>query len=228
MTVLKNNWRVYKDIDELSDQLACDILNVAEKSIKSNSDFKIVLAGGTSFINTYRILSKSKSDWSKWHIYLGDERCLQLKDKNRNDYVINRVWLSNGLIPKENINFIPAELGVEKAVLKYKDTLKNVLSFDLVLLSMGEDGHTASLFPGRIYNEKRSVIVEKDSPKYPKNRISMSYSRLNKSKYVFKVVCGNSKQFAFESWVKGVALPINKISGNNEKVFICRDVFCIK
>jgi 6-phosphogluconolactonase len=221
--VLKDNWFIYDNIDNMSIKLADDILNLAKKSIELNNKFRIVLAGGKSFINTYKILSKSASNWSKWHIYIGDERCLQQGDKNRNDYLISKVWLNNGFIPKENINFISAELDIESAAFKYNNVLKKVLNFDLVLLGMGEDGHTASLFPNSIYKENDNILIERNSPKYPQRRISMSYSRLNKSELVFKVACGKSKQFAVELWLKGVVLPISKIQGKSEKIYICKD-----
>jgi 6-phosphogluconolactonase len=81
--------------------------------------------------------------------------------------------------------------------------LNSVGDFDLTLLSMGEDRHTASLFPGHLYNENKNVVTEYNSPKYPKERISMSYLRLNKSKDVFKILSGSSKQEALDLWLKG-------------------------
>jgi len=225
--MLKNNCFVYDDINNLSLQLAKDILNLAEYSIKKYNKFTIVLAGGDSFTNVYKILGKSQSDWSKWYVYIGDERYLKKNDKYRNDYTIGKIWLNNGLIPKKNINLISAGLEIKDTVLRYENILKKILSFDLVLLGMGEDGHTASLFPNRMYSEKDSVVVEQNSPKFPKDRISMSYSRLNRSRHVFKVVCGNSKKMAFNQWLKGKELPISKINGNVEKVFICKNLLSV-
>ncbi len=221
--MLKDNWFVFKDIEKLSQELLKDILSIAQESIQSNGYFKIVLTGGTSIIHLYKLLSSAKSNWKKWHIYIGDERCLPLGDKDRNDYMINKVWFSNGLIPKENIHFICVELGIDNAVLHYENVLKNVVNFDVVLLSVGEDGHAASLFPGHLYNNNKSVVVENNSPKYPLNRISMSYARLNKSKNVFKVISGTSKHNVVERCIKNEILPINQINGYFEKVFICAD-----
>jgi len=69
---------------------------------------------------------------------------------------------------------IKAELGLLEARLEYENTLKKIDKFDVVLLSMGEDGHIASLFPNHVYPEEQMVIVEQGSPKPPKERISMS------------------------------------------------------
>jgi 6-phosphogluconolactonase len=216
--MLKDNWIIFKSNGLLSRQLASDILSIANHSIKESGKFIIVLAGGRSLIDTYSILRDSDSDWSKWHVYIGDERCLLKKDKHRNDYLINKIWLENNLIPKKNINFIKAELGIKQGVSQYEKVLINIKKFDVVLLGMGEDGHTASLFPGHSYNKNR-VVAETRSPKYPKNRISMSYETLNKARYIFKVINGLNKIPAVELWKKGSKLPINSIFGDQERVY---------
>ena len=221
--MLKDNWVIFSDIDKLSEKLARDILDIAEKSIQLNNIFRIVLAGGESIASLYKVLNNSKSDWSKWQIYIGDERCMPLKDINRNDHMINNIWLDHSKIPKKNIHFTHAELGPDRASTHYEDVLKSVGDFDIVLLSIGEDGHTASLFPSHFYDENKSVVVECNSPKYPKNRISMSYSRFNQSRYVFKVISGHTKKDAVDLWLKGGSLPIGKINGNFERVYICKD-----
>ena len=191
--MLSDSWKIFKDKNTLSERLAADIIYVANESIKKSGQFNIVLAGGKSFIDSYKILRDAKSNWIKWHIYICDERCLPINDKDRNDSIINEVWLNNGKIPKKNINFICAELDIKDAVEQYELVLKNIGNFDLVLLGMGDDGHTASLFPNHTYNQNKSVIAEYNSPKHPKKRISLSYSRLNKSKYVYKLISGPSK-----------------------------------
>ena len=205
-------------------QVADDILDVAKISIKSTGSFKIVLAGGKSLIPTYKILSHSNADWSRWHIYIGDERCLPLKNKERNDHNINIIWLNNSPIPKKNIHFIRAELDAKQAAWHYEITLKEVKNFDVTLLSMGEDGHTASLFPGHKYDNKRDVVIINNSPKKPKQRISISYSRLNQSNKVFKIISGSSKCNAVRQWLNNIKLPINQINGDSEKVYLSQDV----
>ena len=221
--MLKDNWSIFENIDKLSIQVADDILDTAKISIKSTGSFKIVLAGGKSLIPTYKILSHSNSDWSRWHIYIGDERCLPLKNKERNDHNINIIWLNNSPIPKKNIHFIRAELDAKQAARHYEATLKEVENFDVTLLSMGEDGHTASLFPGHQYDNKRDVVIINNSPKKPKQRISLSYFRLNRSNKVFKIISGSSKCNAVKQWLNNIQLPINQINGDSEKVYLSQD-----
>jgi 6-phosphogluconolactonase len=223
MKILNDNWLIFDDEMSLSKALAQEVLNIAKKSIFEKDCFSIVLTGGQSVLNLYKILSKSDSNWEKWHIYIGDERFLPVGHKDRNDQTINEIWLDNSTIPKKNIHFIKAELGLLEARAEYENTLKRIDKFDVVLLSMGEDGHIASLFPNHSYPKEQLVVIEQNSPKPPKERISMSYQQLNKAHYVFKLIIGESKQKAVTLLEQNVNLPITKVNGECEKLFFCKN-----
>jgi len=223
MKILNDNWLIFDDEMSLSKALAQEILNIAKKSIFEKDCFSIVLTGGQSILNLYKILSKADSNWEKWHIYIGDERFLPAGHKDRNDQIINEIWLDNSPIPKKNIHFIQAELGLLESRVEYENTLKKIDKFDIVLLSMGEDGHIASLFPNHIYPEEQMVVVEQGSPKPPKERISMSYQQLNKAHYIFKLIIGESKQKAVHLLQKDINIPVVKVSGECEKLYICKN-----
>jgi len=220
MKKLNDNWLIFDDEASLSKALAREILAIAKKSIIENDCFNIVLTGGRSVLSLYKTLSESNSNWNKWHIYISDERFLPAGHKDRNDRLINEIWLDNSTIPKRNIHFIKAELGLNEARLSYENTLKKIDKFDIVLLSMGEDGHIASLFPNHTHPEEQIVVVERDSPKPPKERVSMSYQQLNKAHYVFKLIIGESKQKAVTLLEQNVNLPIARVAnGDREKIF---------
>jgi len=223
MKILNDNWLIFDDKMSLSKALAQEILNIAKKSISEKNCFSIVLTGGQSVLNLYKILSKSDSNWGKWHIYIGDERFLPAGHKDRNDQTINEIWLDNSTIPKKNIHFIKAELGLLEARVEYENTLKKNDKFDVVLLSVGEDGHIASLFPNHLYSEEQMVVIESNSPKSPKQRLSMSYKQLNKSNYIFKLLIGKSKQQAVHLLQKNTNLPMTKVTGECEKLYICKN-----
>ena len=223
MKILNDNWIIFDDEISLSKALAQEILNIAKKSIFEKDCFSIVLTGGQSVLNLYKILSKADSNWDKWHIYIGDERFLPAGHKDRNDQIINEIWLNNSTIPQKNIHFIKAELGLLDARVEYENTLKRIDKFDVVLLSMGEDGHIASLFPNHIYPEEQMVVVEQGSPKPPKERVSMSYQQLNKAHYIFKLIIGESKQKAVTLLEQNVNLPITRVNGNCEKLYFCKN-----
>ena len=109
------------------------------------------------------------------------------------------------------------------ARVEYENTLKRIDKFDVVLLSMGEDGHIASLFPNHIYPEEQMVVVERGSPKPPKERVSMSYQQLNKTHYVFKLIVGEPKQKAVILLGQNINLPITRVNGECEKLFFCKN-----
>jgi 6-phosphogluconolactonase len=223
MKILNDNWLIFDDEMSLSKALAQEILNIAKKSIFEKDCFSIVLTGGQSVLNLYKILSKSDSNWEKWHIYIGDERCVPMRHKDRNDQVINEIWLDNSTISKNNIHFIQAELGLIEAQKEYEKVLKKIDKFDVVLLSVGEDGHVASLFPNHSYPDNKMVVIESNSPKSPKQRLSMSYKQLNKSNYIFKLLIGKSKQQAVHLLQKNTNLPMTKVTGECEKLYICKN-----
>ncbi|MBT4731884.1 6-phosphogluconolactonase [Candidatus Woesearchaeota archaeon] len=223
MKILNDNWLIFDNEMSLSKALAREILDIAKKSIFEKDCFSMVLTGGQSVLSLYKLLSKADSNWDKWHLYIGDERFLPAGHKDRNDQIINEIWLDNSPIPKKNIHFIKAELGLLEARLEYENTLKKNDTFDIVLLSMGEDGHVASLFPNHAYPENQMVVVEKNSPKPPKQRLSMSYKQLNKSNYIFKLLIGKSKQQAVHLIQNNINLPITKVTGGYNKMYVCKN-----
>jgi 6-phosphogluconolactonase len=106
---------------------------------------------------------------------------------------------------------------------EYEKVLKKINKFDVVLLSMGEDGHVASLFPNHLYLEDQMVVIESNSPKPPKQRLSMSYKQFNKSNHILKFIIGESKQKAVGLLKKNKNLPITKVTGEREKLYICKN-----
>jgi 6-phosphogluconolactonase len=223
MSKLKSNWIVFKDDNQLVNALAERILVIAKESIRSKGSFSIVLAGGDSAKKLYKKFKDLNSDWNRWVVYFGDERCSPVGSCYRNDKTIMDLWLDSSSIPKCNIFPIKSELETLEACLDYENILKKVDTFDVVLLSVGEDGHTASLFPKHKYAKNTNVVLELDSPKLPLKRISMSYSRLNNSNYVFKMVMGKSKRKMVDLWMKEEVLPISLINGSSEEVYMCKD-----
>ena len=212
MRTSNNDWFILPDASEVALRGCEFIKQAATKAIQSKDKFRIVLAGGTTPEIIYKMLSKENFDWSKWEFYLGDERCLPINSPERNSKMIMSTWLNHIDIPAENIHFIPAELGAKDAAKEYAETIKNNMPFDLVLLGMGEDGHTASLFPDHIFNEEELTHAVFDSPKPPSDRVSMSASSLSNAHQVLMIVTGASKKDSVKAWINGKELPIAQIS----------------
>lgn len=209
---IKKEWIVLTDATAVAQQ-ACELIKQAAKiAIVANGVFRVVLAGGTTPEHVYKMLANEDYDWSQWEFYLGDERCLPIDSADRNSQMAMNTWLNEIDVPTENIYFIPAELGAEPAAKKYAKTIKDKLPFDLVLLGMGEDGHTASLFPGHIHNNDELTHAVYNSPKPPSDRVSLSASCLSNSQQVLMIVTGTGKKEKVEAWKKGEPLPIAQIS----------------
>jgi 6-phosphogluconolactonase len=144
---------------------------------------------------------------------------LPADDVERNSKMAADEWLDHVPIPKGRVHPIPAELGATAAALAYADTLRGVGEFDLVLLGLGEDGHTASLFPNRDWGtspDAPDVLAVFDSPKPPPQRVSLSAARLTRARAVLFLVAGESKRDAVARWRAGEQLPasaINAVAG---------------
>lgn len=196
-------------------QAACRrILGASTRALERHGRFLIVLAGGTTPRDIYRMLRSADTDWSRWHAYFGDERCLPAKDAERNSWMAADTWLNHVSIPATQVHPIPVELGARAAALAYADTLRSVGEFDLVLLGLGEDGHTASLFPGRDWGLSSSapdVLAVFDAPKQPAQRVSLSAPRLSRAREVLFMVTGESKRAAVTQWRMGADIPARAI-----------------
>jgi len=217
--VLPPGWRVHPDPAAVARDAAGYILALAQSSIAARGRFQIVLAGGRTPLAVYGILAGAHADWSQWHWYLGDERCLPAGDAGRNDSAIRAVWLDRIPAPSANIHTIPAELGAEAAAKAYANTLSAVGEFDLVLLGLGEDGHTASLFPGRPLDDRVAVIAVHDAPKPPPDRVSLSAARLSRTRHVLVLVTGEEKRDAVRAWRQGADVPVRNIRGPVQAMF---------
>jgi len=207
-----NQWHQFDTATQVADEVLVQILNSAEKAIAERGSFKLVLAGGSTPEKIYQQLVGAKTDWSKWMIYYGDERCLAADDKDRNSIMASNALLSKVAIPAANIFTMPTELGAVEAAVKYREAIADVEQFDLVLLGMGEDGHTASLFPGHVNASEETVHEVYNSPKPPSDRISLSAKTLANTRQCFFIVTGASKVDPVKQWKQGADLPVATIA----------------
>jgi len=202
---------LYPDAGAMRGDVVARIARLANACIRDHGSFHIVLAGGATPLTIYRALGTIESDWPAWHIYFGDERCLPEGDTQRNDSMAREVWLSHVAIPRQQIHVIPAELGAEAGARTYANVLANVNRLDLVLLGLGEDGHTASLFPGHSHDGRASVVAVHGAPKPPPQRISLGAGMLSKGDHVWFLVNGEGKRKALARWQQGESIPASTI-----------------
>ena len=199
-------WLAVADVAELERTACRHIIDTAERAIKQRGEFLIVLSGGNTPRGVYRFLRERNAGWSHWNVYFGDERCLPADDVGRNSRMAADEWLDHVPIPKGQVHPIPAEFGPAAAALAYADTLRNVGEFDLVLLGLGDDGHTASLFPNHDWGtapDAPAVLAVFNAPKPPPERVSLSASRLSRAREVLFLIAGDSKRDAVARWAAG-------------------------
>ena len=193
---------------------ACErILACASEAIALHGRFALVLAGGSTPAATYARLASCDADWHHWHLYFGDERCLPSDDPGRNSQLVARQLSNRVPIPPNQVHPIPAELGAPRGAQRYTETLKGVPPFDLVLLGVGADGHTASLFPEQRHPSDVPVIPVFNAPKPPAERISLNYTTLGNCRQLLIMVSGSGKRDAVRRWRKGNGtLPVSLIA----------------
>ncbi|KAJ3255381.1 6-phosphogluconolactonase [Boothiomyces macroporosus] len=184
--------------EALSSALDALLTQEAPKAIKARGRFTIALSGGS--ISNIMSLKVQNHDTSKWHFYFADERCVPL-DSSDSNYLGFVSLFAKLNVPKENIHTINPDLvnDPSKAALDYTTQIAKVFGpgvpqFDLILLGMGPDGHTCSLFPGHALLDCKDLVAAIfDSPKPPPQRITITYPVINAARYAVFIATGEGK-----------------------------------
>ncbi len=211
----QTRWHPFHSQDEINQAAVQRILQAAKEAIAQHGSFLVVLAGGSTPKSVYQLLSQQSADWAHWHVFHNDDRCLPVDHVDRNSKMARDVWLNHVAIPHNQIHDIPTELGNVEGAKAYAKTLAGVRAFDLVILGLGEDGHTASLFPNQEIDNSADVVPVFNAPKPPAERVTMSQHRLNNTHEVLFLVTGAGKQEAVDNWRKGVQIPATLIAPEN-------------
>jgi len=207
-------WHVYSDPEELLREVLAQIATLAEAAISARGRFDVVLSGGSTPRPLYAAAAELDSRWDCWHVYFADERCLPAGHPERNDTMTRQVWLDHVGIPERQVYAIPAELGPDAAAAAYRQTLEPVATFDLVLLGLGEDGHTASLFPGHepgAMTGSPTALAVHGAPKPPPGRVSLSAARLADARTVDLLALGAGKRDAVSRLRAGADIPLRRV-----------------
>jgi len=208
-------WHEFPDVTSLLANALARVLAAARDAIAQHGAFDIVLAGGNTPRKLYRALRHADTDWKRWHVWFGDERCVPPDDPDRNSKMARDEWLDHVPVPAANVHPIPAESGARDAAVLYARELRGIDAFDLVLLGLGEDGHTASLFPGHgwgAHTDSPDVLAVFNAPKAPPERVSLSAQRLSRARHVLFLVEGAGKRNAVVAWKRGDAIPAASIA----------------
>jgi 6-phosphogluconolactonase len=205
--------KIYNNTEEINTTAADIFVTAAQKAIAEKDKFTVVLTGGSSPAGIYKLLAsdayKTKIDWSKVFVFWGDERWVPLNDDLSNAKMSYASLLSHVPVPKENI-FEMYKDGVtpEDYAVTYEQSIRKVLGnegkFDLILLGMGDDGHTASLFPGQeVLQEQTKWVAAYYLEPQKMHRITLTAPLINKAEKIVVIAFGEKKAHALKEVTTG-------------------------
>jgi 6-phosphogluconolactonase len=210
--------KTFKGVSELIQYAARSFIEIANKSIEERGRFLTALSGGSTPMRLYELLGdqfQNEIDWSYVHFFWGDERCVPVDDTGNNYGQTKKVWFDKINVPNENVHRVLAELEPDSAAKKYARTLNDFAEsplawprFDLTLLGMGDDGHTASLFPNSpVEIDSPTLAVTANYQGRPANRVTLTPKVLNSSRNIMFLVIGNSKAASLSRVLGGNDMP---------------------
>jgi 6-phosphogluconolactonase len=196
---------VFSDSDAMAQEIALSLHEQTRKAVIDQRVFSIVFSGGNTAPILYSELAKpewrNRIPWNSVHIFFADERCVPPNNNESNYKMVSDHLINDILIPEANIHRIRGEENAEKEALRYAKDIKNHLAlrkgdvnfFDWVLLGVGADGHTASLFPGQnIINSPKLCEVARH-PDTGQQRITMTPAAINLSSRITYHCIGEGK-----------------------------------
>lgn len=210
-----HEWSVAPDFEKASVAAATFLKQQILSTVEQRGECHVALPGGNTPARCLELLAEENLPWDNIFWYLGDERCYPQGHEDRNDVMLEKnLWskipLSNNYV--SHTYPIPAELGPELAAKAYQEIIENILPLDIVFLGMGEDGHTASLFPDNPgLQNSASVIPVHNAPKPPVDRVSLGLETLKKAECRMVLAVGDSKFGVITEIKRGTNLPINAI-----------------
>ena len=210
----------FSSAEEMYAAAAKLICKSAEKAISYSGNFALALAGGGTPLPLYRKLLDLPFPWDKTDFFWGDERCVDKLDARSNYGNAVKAFLDRIPVAEKNIHRIKTELPPKEAAISYAKELSEFKNrtgraklFDLVLLGMGEDGHTASLFPGsEALIEKNKLVVAVPPPVSAEpavERVTLTYPAIADSETVLFMIKGKSKKDLLAS---GKSIPASRVS----------------
>ena len=208
---------VLSDLEALSLRAAAIFVSASRNSIATRKRFAAAISGGSTPRRLYTLLGseayRHQVDWQHVHLFWTDERCVPKEDEASNFRTAFDTLLSKVALPDNNIHRIKGEETPDKAARDYEEEIRRFFGeserpgFDLIILGMGEDGHTASLFPGsKSFEETVRLAIPVYLAEPRKNRITLTLSVLNNADQILFLVTGPSK-----------ASVLSEILGEKEK-----------
>ena len=209
--------KIFADPEELSQFAARQFSTLAQEAINRNGRFTVALTGGSSPRRLHQLLTsppyREQIPWQKVHIFWGDERYVPLTDDRSNAKMAFDTLLHHVDVPENQVHIMTNDLPPEVFASQYEQIIKSYFQgappiFDLILLGMGEDGHTASLFPEtEVLQEKEKLVSSLYLPSQSIHRITMTAPLINQASQVIMLVFGKKKAETLQQVLKGPYQP---------------------
>ncbi len=205
---------VCADAAEVARRAAERFIELAREGVIARGRFSVALAGGSTPKKLYELLAsdeyQERIEWPKAHIFFGDERCVPPDDAESNYRMANEALLSSVAVPPQNIHRMKGEGDAVTNARLYEDELRAFFAgsswprFDLVLLGMGDDGHTASLFPGsRALRETDAWVAANWVEKFQTFRLTLTAPAINHAAHVMFLITGANKAARLREVING-------------------------
>ncbi|HVA41505.1 MAG TPA: 6-phosphogluconolactonase [Candidatus Binataceae bacterium] len=211
---------VLDDPESVSVHAAEEIVHYSGEAVCTHGEFTIALAGGSTPARVYELIAerfKLSVDWKEVQVFWGDERCVPADDPRSNYAMANRAMLSKLPLKPAQIHRIPTELAPEAAALAYEQELKRAFNlgdgefprFDLIMLGLGDNRHTLSLFPGDTgaLAETRRLVIPVTVQAEPPLRVTFTVPVANHAQRVMFVATGTAKAAAVRDVIEGPRDP---------------------
>ena len=209
--------QVYPDLESLSQAAAALLVMQANLAVAARGRFSVALSGGATPRRTYELLAApplmDQAPWDRVHVFWGDERVVPLNDPRSNARMAQEAWLDHVPIPKDQIHPLDCSQAPAAAAQQYEARLRKFFAgrpprLDLVLLGLGDDGHTASLFPGTPALEERerwaAAVLPAGADLY---RVTLTPPLINQAAMVVFLVAGKSKAGVLQEVLHGPRDP---------------------
>ena len=210
--------RVYGTPEEVAAAAAARFVELAQESVAERGAFSVALAGGSTPRRVYELLAgpelSAQVSWPATHVFFGDERCVPPDDPDSNYRMVNDALLSHIHIPAQNVHRIEGRGDAAANASRYEDELRGLFGdanhprFDLVMLGMGDDGHTASLFPRTAaLAERRAWVAANWVEKLGAWRITLTAPAINAARHIMFLVNGAGKAARLREVFRGAQDP---------------------
>jgi 6-phosphogluconolactonase len=209
--------RIYMNLEEISQAAARLFVGLANQAISSRGRFSVALSGGLTPRRLYQLLAnppfREMVHWEAVHVFWGDERCVSATDSLSNALMARQALLDHVPLPADHIHTVKGDLPPAQAAAEYESELRAYFGdhppvLDLILLGMGDNAHTASLFPNTpVLSEKKRWVADVYVAEQDMYRVTLTPPLINQAREVIFIVSGAEKAHALQAVLEGAYQP---------------------